>query len=100
MRSDRPILSNYASNPPVVLGSFGEPPIVRGMIKPRLTWPQYLVVKALLEAGEIGLTKYQLDAKTDRTDARKVLKRLHDSDADWAAVIHMPGIPGRHYRIA
>lgn len=100
MRTDSFTTSSFPEDEwPIVLGRFGDVPIVRGKPKQRLTWAQYHVVKALLEAGNDGLTKNQLDSKTKRTDARKILKRLHDSDPDWAAVIHMPGIPGRHYRI-
>jgi hypothetical protein len=45
------------------------------------------------------LTKDQLDAKSGHSEARKILKRLATSDPDWAAVIQMPGLPGRRYRI-
>jgi len=64
-----------------------------------LTRPQYGVVKALLEAGERGLSKDELDHKSKHGDARKILKRLAESDADWKAVIHFPGKPGVGCRI-
>jgi putative SOS response-associated peptidase YedK len=41
--------------PPVILGRFGDSPIVRGKVMPRLTLAQYRVVKALLEAGDDGV---------------------------------------------
>ena len=65
-----------------------------------LTRPQYDVVKALLEAGEPGLSKDELDRKSKRGDARKILRRLADSDPDWEAVIRLPGRPGVRYRIS
>ena len=83
----------------VVLGSFGDPVHVNGKEKPSLTWAQYHVVKALIEAGNDGLTKDQLDVKSGRFEARKILRRLANSDPDWAAVIKMAGRPGCHYRI-
>jgi hypothetical protein len=90
---------SHALSPNVVLRGFGDPPIVRGKVKPRLTWAQYHVVNALLEAGDEGLTKDRLDAVSGHSEARKILQRLHDSDPDWAAVIQMPGRPGLRYRL-
>lgn len=84
---------------PVVLGLSGDPVTILGKVKPPLTLPQYRVVRALIVAGEDGLTKSQLDRTSGHCEARKILKRLHDSDPDWATVIHMPGRPGRRYRI-
>jgi hypothetical protein len=83
----------------VVLHGPGERPIVGGAEKRPLTLPQYDVVKALLEAGERGLSKDELDRKSKHGDARKILKRLADSDADWKAVISFPGKRGGGYRI-
>jgi hypothetical protein len=91
--------ANLSPSPNVVLGGFGDQPIVCGKVKSRLTWAQYRVVKALLDAGDDGLTKDELDAKSGHSEARKILKRLHDSDRDWAAVVHLPGRPGLRYRI-
>jgi hypothetical protein len=85
--------------PRVVLRSPSERPSVCGEEKDRLTLAQYEVVQALLAAGERGLSKDELDRKSKRGDARKVLKRLAESDPDWKAVIHFPGKPGRGYRI-
>jgi hypothetical protein len=87
------------NGPPVFLKGPGERPIVRGVEKDRLTLPQYYVVRALLEAGERGLSKDELDHKSKHGDARKILKRLADSDPDWKAVISFPGRSGGGYRI-
>jgi hypothetical protein len=86
-------------NPPIVLGNPGDNPVVRDQRKDPLTVPQYDVVKALLDAGEAGLTKDELDRKSKHGDARKILKRLADSHPDWEAVIHFPGTTGKRYRI-
>lgn len=59
----------------------------------KLTTPQYDVVKALLAAGNDGLSKDALDQKGKHGDARKILSRLRESDPDWAKVIVMPGRP-------
>lgn len=83
----------------VILGRPGDPVTVLVKLKPRLTLAQYHVVQALLNAGDNGLTKDQLDINSGHSHARKILKRLACSDPDWAAVIQMPGISGRRYRI-
>lgn len=83
----------------VVLQGPGDCIMVQGKVKPQLTFAQFAVVSALLQAGEDGLTKDQLDTRSGHSDARKILKRLHDSDPDWAAVIHMAGRSGCRYRI-
>jgi hypothetical protein len=83
----------------VVLRGPGERPIVGGVEKGPLTLPQYDVVKALLDAGERGLSKDELDRKSKHGDARKILKRLAKSDPDWNAAIHFPGKAGGGYRI-
>jgi|SRR5579871_1434251 len=86
--------------PSVKLGKFGDPAIVLGKVKSRiLSFAQYRVVKALLEAGEIGLSKDELDRTSGHRDARKILARLARSDPDWRAVIRMAVYPGCHYRI-
>jgi hypothetical protein len=87
------------NGPRIVLRGPGERPVVGGVEKGPLTLPQYEVVKALLEAGQRGLSKDELDRKSKRGDARKILKRLAESDAGWSAVISFPGKPGRGYRI-
>jgi hypothetical protein len=89
------------ASPPesVVLTGDGKPPIVRGQVKSILTKPQYNVMKALLDAKSSGLTKDQLVNNSGHGDARKILKRLADSDDDWKSVISFPGRPGRRYRL-
>jgi hypothetical protein len=78
----------------------GQSVVVRGKAKRPLTRAQYDVIKALLEAGPAGLTKGQLDDKSGHSEAHKILKRLHNSDPDWEAVIQLPGQPWVGYRIA
>jgi hypothetical protein len=92
-------LTSTYSGSRVVLRGPGEPPTICGKEKAPLTLAQYDVVKALLSAGERGLSKDELDHKSKHGDARKILKRLADSDPDWKAVIRFPGIAGRRYRI-
>lgn len=87
------------SGPPVLLSGPGQCPIIRGVKKRPLTLAQDDVVKALLEADERGLSKDELDRKSKHGDARRVLKRLAESDPDWKAIISFPGTPGRRYRI-
>jgi hypothetical protein len=82
---------------PVVLISPSVRPFVLGRSKTKLTPAQFRVVKALMAAGEAGLTKARLLKVTG--DAINVLKRLAKSDEDWAAVIHLPGQSGRRYRL-
>jgi hypothetical protein len=86
-------------NGPVVLRGPGDCPIVGGVQKRPLTLPQYEVVKAVLQAGERGLSKDELNRNSKHEDARKILKRLADSDADWEAIIHFAGRAGGRYRI-
>jgi hypothetical protein len=83
----------------VVLRDREEGPIVLGKTKRKLTNQQYNVVKALLEAGDLGLTKDELVSKSGHEDARGILKRLADSDPDWKGVIHFAGRTGGRYRI-
>lgn len=87
------------NRPQVVLRGHGKRPIVSDVEKDPLTLPQYDVVNALLEAGERGLSKDELDRKSKHGDARKILKRLAESDPDWNTVIHFPGKPRGGYRI-
>ena len=81
----------------VLHGPKGDP-VVRGRKKPRLTAPRYLVVKALIDAGPIGLGKTTL-VERSVTDAVNVLKRLKRSDPDWDTAIHLPKTAGNRYRI-
>jgi len=66
-------------------------PVVRGKTKPVLRPAQFNVVKALVNAGETGLTLDQLVHQSGHSDARGILRRLADSDPDWRSVIHFPG---------
>ena len=86
-----------AQSPLVVLGKPGEPSVVRGKQKKALTDGQHAVVSALIIAGVEGLTKDAIEA--ERSSAREILKRLRDSDEDWAAVIIMAGQTNGRYRI-
>jgi hypothetical protein len=86
-------------DPLVILGESDEEPIVCGVLKKRLTIAQYDVVKALLAAGNGGLSKDSLAKKSGHGDAHRVLKRLNDSDSDWKSVIQLAGRPGGRYRI-
>ncbi len=88
-----------SATPVVILGEPGDEPIVNGNRKPKLTNAQYDVVKALLAAGKDGLSKDSLARKSGHGDAHRVLKRLAESDSDWAMVIQMAGKTGGRYRI-
>lgn len=82
---------------PVRLFGPGTKPIVLGRQKKPLTGARYLVVKALLDAGEAGLSKAELETLCG--DAVNVLKRLADSDPDWKMVIKLAKKKGNRYRI-
>jgi hypothetical protein len=82
--------------PLVVLGRPGDPCIVKGKQKKALTDGQHAVVSALLAAGDEGLTKDAIEAV--RSSARRMLEDLR-KDADWAAVIIMPGQTNGRYRV-
>jgi hypothetical protein len=82
---------------PVVPGKYGEPVMVKGSPKKLPSLPAYKLVKALVEAGDKGLSKGQLEPIS--TDYWRILKGLKDSDPDWNAVIHFPGKPHGRYRI-
>jgi hypothetical protein len=86
-------------SPAVILTGKTTQPLVRGKPKPVLRQTQYNVVKALLDAGDTGLTVDQLVAQSGHSDARGILKRLADFDPVWRSVIHFPGKAGGHYRI-
>ena len=92
-----------------------EPPIVKGIEKPRLTVAQYDVLKALMDAGDEGLTGDELAIKSGHGGAINVLKNLagvvvkskkrarpkskSKPDPDWQSVIVLPGGPGKRYRL-
>jgi hypothetical protein len=88
-----------ANGPRIVLRGRDEGPIVLGKPKRKLTTPQYNVVKALLGAGDAGLTKDELVSKSGHEDARGILTRLAEKDPDWKEVIHFAGQTGGGYRI-
>jgi hypothetical protein len=94
-----PLVDDKTPAAPVILGKPGDEPTVNGRTKPRLTGPRYDVVKALLSAGNDGLSHESLVRKSGHGDARRILKRLADSDNDWSSVIQMAGDPGGRYRI-
>ncbi len=72
--------------------------IVDGKEKVSITAPRYKAVKELLRAGETGLSLCELKSKCDG-DPLYALRRLRDSDEDWARVIMMAGSAGNGYRI-
>jgi hypothetical protein len=89
-----------AARPSVSLCRINKQATVLNKPKPKLSDRECDVVQALLNAGERGLSKDDLDKKSGHSDARKVLKALRESDSDWATVIQMPGKPGQGgYRI-
>lgn len=83
----------------VLLFGRGDQPIVNGKKKPTLTDARYNVVFTLLNVGDDGLTKDELDGKSGHPDARKLLKAVAEIDLDWEAVISFPGSAGKRYRI-
>jgi len=99
LERELPTVTAIAQVAAVVLAGTTKQPIVRGKPKPVLRFTQYNVAKALVDAGEIGLTLDQMVNKSGHSDARGILNRLADSDPDWKAVIHFPGKAGGHYRI-
>ena len=74
--------------------------MVLGIAQVPLTFAQFNVVQALVDAGPAGLTKDALIDKSGHTDARAILKRIAKRSSQWAAVILFPGTPGVRYRIA
>ena len=94
-----PSATDSTQTPAVILAGKTKQPKVRGRPKPVLRHAQYNVVKALVGAGETGLTVDQLVHQSGHSDARGILRRLADSDPDWQAVIQFPGKAGGHYRI-
>ena len=60
---------------------------------------RFNIIKALIDANEKGLTGDELVTKSGHGGAVNTLKNLAKSDADWEAVISLPGQPGGRYRI-
>lgn len=85
---------------PVVLAGQGKPPTVLGKEQKPLNKEGYDVIKALIEAGPVGLSLEALRIKSGRGGARGVLKRIAESSPEWKRVIRFPVHDGiRHYRI-
>jgi hypothetical protein len=80
----------------VVLGDFGEPVFVNGVEKSIAFFGAYKIVKALVPAGRLGLSKDQLEKVNSA--GRRILKTLA-KDPDWKTVIHFPSVRGQRYRI-
>lgn len=72
---------------------------IDGKPKKVLTFAQYNVVEALIQAGDEGLTKDTLVDRSGHTGAREILTRLAESDDDWKSVIQFAGVTGGRYRI-
>jgi hypothetical protein len=84
----------------VVLRGPDETVLVLGRERPRLTGTTFDVVKALLDAGETGLSKDDLDKQSGHTEARKYLKTLARNDPEyWGEVIDFPGKSWGRYKI-
>jgi hypothetical protein len=90
-----------AASDQVKLFGPGEQPIVNNNKVAILTEARYDVVQTLLEAGESGLSKDDLDKKSGHSTAHKLLKAVAKSSPEWAKVIQLPGKGGmgKHYRI-
>jgi hypothetical protein len=92
----RPYGATMLPVPPVMLR--GRQLIVSGQPRgPLLSQAQYEVVKALLGAGEAGLTREKLEAVSG--DARGILQRLARTYLGLGAVIEFPGKGRTRYRI-
>lgn len=83
----------------IVLYNLKDCPFVLGKRKSPLSTPRYAVVKALIEAGEQGLTKDGLVKASGKGGAVNIMKGLAGSDKDWEAVLLLPGKTGGRYRI-
>jgi hypothetical protein len=94
-----PVVEPQCFSAEVKLYGPGTEPVVKGKSKPILTPQQYDVVQTLIEAGSDGLTKDLFDKKSGHSEARKIMKRLADKDADWQLVLRFPGDTGKRYRI-
>lgn len=87
-------------NPPgptVELDGEGKPTRVLGECMPALTSAQYKLVKALVEAGDKGLSKAELEGIAG--DPLKTLRRLRTKYPLWAEAIQMAGRAYGRYRI-
>jgi hypothetical protein len=87
----------------LTLGEAGGNPKIDETQMPRLTPTEYRVVSALVAAkskGQPRLTAPELDAQSNTTDARKVLKSLAASHPLWKEIILFPARKGDGYGIA
>jgi integrase len=64
-----------------------------------LTYPQMMVVKALVDAGPSGLSGDELIARSGRLGYRNILKTLA-KDENWRLRIRLAGLPHGRYRLA
>lgn len=80
----------------VVLKSSNESPIVCGVSKAVLSDAKYCTIKALITAGQEGLSKDQMESHC--ASARAVLRDLV-KDPDWKRAIWLPGKFRNRYRI-
>jgi hypothetical protein len=91
--------STLAIHKPVVLGNEGTPVIVLGQTLPKLSSATYDVVKALVDAGDAGLSLSDLSKNSGHDGPHVFLKRLTERFAEWAQVIKFPGKPWGKYCI-
>jgi hypothetical protein len=80
----------------VQLFGLSESPVVDGVRVDKLTRTRYDVVAFLIRKGTDGAKKSELESVSG--DAVNVLKSLAKIPI-WSAVIALPGVPGRGYRI-
>lgn len=74
--------------------------VIDGQPVERLRVTQYDVIKTLIDAGDEGLSKDDLEQDSRHPDARGILTRLRKKDDRWRQVIQMPGKSWRGYRIS
>jgi len=82
----------------VQLFGLREQPVVNDRRKSVLGERQYELIQRLIEAGEGGCSKSQLEVIT--SNYWKSLKSLKESDDDWNSVIHFPGVAYGSYWIS
>jgi hypothetical protein len=70
-----------------------------GVLRWYPTKARYDAIKALIEAGEDGLTKNGLVEKSKHGDAVNSLKALAEKDRDWKRVLQFAGDTGKRHRI-
>lgn len=75
---------------PVELCADGKTAIVCGVEK-KLRSRQFAVVKAIVDSFPTRLKKDDLDRRSTKTDAHKVLAVLSTTDPDWQKAIYRPG---------